>query len=206
MTSNADTGEAEGMAQAATGPLENPPAVDTEILLEFLYRLGQAYLACGEQTAKVELLLRRVATGYGMRKVRVVAFPTAVFISLHDQTGEKVTLAECESRSLRLDQMADFYALGEAAQAGKLDLREGLEQLAAIRRQKPRFGHLGFVAGSDGLGQLLCEAADRRMGGSPGVRAWSLSAFFRAAKFAPLVASGVAGGLWRATDGDRGRR
>ena len=36
------------------------PATDTDALLEFMYRLGQAYLACGEQTAKVELLLRRI--------------------------------------------------------------------------------------------------------------------------------------------------
>jgi uncharacterized membrane protein YjjP (DUF1212 family) len=112
-----------------------------------MFRLGQAYLACGEQTAKVELLLRRTATAYGMRKTRVVAFPTAVFISLHDGSGERVTLAECESQLLRLDQMADFYALGEAAQKGRLDLREGLERLSAIRRQKPRFGRVGFVFG-----------------------------------------------------------
>ena len=112
-----------------------------------MYRLGQAYLACGEQTANVELLLRRTATSYGMRKARVVAFPTAVFISLHDHSGEQVTLAECETRSLRLDQMADIYALGEAAQQGDLDLREGLDRLAAIRRQKPRFGNLGFIGG-----------------------------------------------------------
>ena len=112
-----------------------------------MYRLGQAYLACGEQTANVELLLRRTASAYGMRKSRVVAFPTAVFISLDDNSGEKVTLAACEPQLLRLDQMADVYALGDAAQGGKLDLREGLERLSAIRRQKPRFGRSGLVFG-----------------------------------------------------------
>jgi uncharacterized membrane protein YjjP (DUF1212 family) len=124
-----------------------PVVPDADILLEFMFRLGQAYLACGEQTAKVELLLRRTAAAYGMRKTRVVAFPTAVFISLHDGSSERVTLAECESQMVRLDQMADFYALGEAAQKGKLDLREGLERISAIRRQKPRFGRVGFVLG-----------------------------------------------------------
>jgi len=147
MTSTANTGTDDNKPNAAFAPRVTTPVVDTNDLLEFLYRLGQAYLACGEQTAKVELLLRRIATAYGMRKARVVAFPTAVFISLHDSTGEKVTLAESETRSLRLDQMADFYALGEAAQTGKLDLREGLDRLAAIRRQKPRFGNLGCIAG-----------------------------------------------------------
>jgi uncharacterized membrane protein YjjP (DUF1212 family) len=122
-----------------------PP--DAAVLIEFMFRLGQGYLACGEQTAKVELLLRRTATAYGMRKSRVVAFPTAVFISLHDSAGERVTLAECEPQAMRLDQMADIYSLGDAAQAGKVDPREGLERLAAIRRQKARFGWLGLVAG-----------------------------------------------------------
>jgi uncharacterized membrane protein YjjP (DUF1212 family) len=123
------------------------PATDTSVLLEFMFRLGQAYLACGEQTAKVELLLRRTASAYGMRKSRVVAFPTAVFISLHDDSGERVTLAECEPQSLRLDQMADIYALGEAAQGATVKPSEGLERLSAILRQKARFGRVGLVAG-----------------------------------------------------------
>jgi uncharacterized membrane protein YjjP (DUF1212 family) len=120
---------------------------DTAVLLEFLFRLGQGYLACGEQTANVERLLRRTASAYGMQESRVVALPTAVFISLHDGTGERVTLAPCEPQLLRLDQMADVYALGAAAQAGKVDPREGLEQLAGIRRQRARFGWVGVVLG-----------------------------------------------------------
>jgi uncharacterized membrane protein YjjP (DUF1212 family) len=123
------------------------PATDTTVLLEFMFRLGQAFLACGEQTAKVELLLRRTASAYGMRKSRVVAFPTAVFISLHDEAGERVTLAECEPQTLRLDQMADIYALGEAAQGATVRPDEGLERLSAILRQTARFGRVGLVAG-----------------------------------------------------------
>jgi uncharacterized membrane protein YjjP (DUF1212 family) len=126
---------------------EPPAPQETAVLLDFIYRLGQAYLACGEQTATVELLLRRIAVAYGMRNARVVAFPTAVFVSLHDNSGEKVTLAACEPQLLRLDQMADVYALGDIARGGKLDLREGLERLAAIRRQKPRFGRAGLLFG-----------------------------------------------------------
>jgi len=34
---------------------------DVDALLEFLFRLGQAYIGCGEQTAQVELILRRIA-------------------------------------------------------------------------------------------------------------------------------------------------
>jgi uncharacterized membrane protein YjjP (DUF1212 family) len=120
---------------------------DTARLLEFLFRLGQGYLACGEQTAKIELILRRIAAAYGVRRSRVVAFPTAIFISLHDEAGERVTLAECEPQTLRLDQMADVYALGSAAQAGEIELPAALERIAAIRRQRARFGAVGVVAG-----------------------------------------------------------
>lgn len=126
---------------------EPRPTPSTAILLEFLFRLGRAYLACGEQTAKVEDLLRQTAAAYGMRKTRVVAFPTAVFISLHDGNGERVTLAESPPQMLRLDQMAAVYALGEEAQRGAIDPRQGLKRLAAIRRQKVRFGPVGHVAG-----------------------------------------------------------
>ena len=70
-----------------TGTAQNPaansemPSKNTLVLLEFLYQIGQAYLTCEEQTAEVKLLVRRIATVYGMRKARVVAFPMAIFIS-----------------------------------------------------------------------------------------------------------------------------
>jgi uncharacterized membrane protein YjjP (DUF1212 family) len=123
------------------------PATDASVVLEFLYRLGQAYLACGEQTAQVELLLRRIATAWGMRRSRVVAFPTAVFITIHDGQEERITLAEGPAQTLRLDQIADVYALGAAAQGGALEPREGLERLAKILRKAPRFGTAGIIIG-----------------------------------------------------------
>src|SRR5262249_49381748 len=123
------------------------PATDTDALLEFMLRLGQAYLACGEQTAKVELLLRRTATAYGIRRSRVVAFPTAVFISLHDGAEERVTLAEGPTQTLRLDQIADVYELGAVAQRGEVAPRAGLERLSAILRKTARFGVAGVVVG-----------------------------------------------------------
>ena len=134
-------------------------AFDAEILLEFMYRLGQAYLACGEQTAEVERLLRRTATAFGMRRARIVAFPTAVFITLHDGHAQRVTLAEGLSHGLRLDQIADIHALCNAAERAEVTPREGLDRLAAILHQSGRFGSAGVVAGhsilSVGLAMLL---------------------------------------------------
>jgi len=131
----------------AETPAAPAPEPDTGVVLEFMYRLGQAYLACGEQTAQVELTLRRIAAAYGMRKSRVVAFPTAIFIALHDDAGERVTLAEGATHSLRLDQVADVYALGTAALAGELPPHDGLERLSAILRRPARYGLVGTVLG-----------------------------------------------------------
>jgi len=121
--------------------------VDPDALLELMFRLGQAYLACGEQTAQVELILRRTASAYGMRRSRVVAFPTALFITFHDGTAERVTLAEGPVQTLRLDQIADVYALGDAAQRGAVPPAEGLAQLSEILRKSARFGITGTLVG-----------------------------------------------------------
>jgi uncharacterized membrane protein YjjP (DUF1212 family) len=123
------------------------PATDTTALLEFLFRLGQAYLASGEQTALVELYLRRIASAYGMRRSRVVAFSTALFITVHDGNEERVTLAEAPTQVLRLDQIADVYTLGDAAQRGEVTPGEGLERLAELLRKPARFGPVGIVLG-----------------------------------------------------------
>jgi uncharacterized membrane protein YjjP (DUF1212 family) len=123
------------------------PTTDTDALLEFLRRLGQAYLACGEQTALVESYLRRTAAAAGIGRSQVVAFPTALYISLHDRAGERVTLVEGPVEPLRLDQIADVYALGEAAQSGAVPPHEGLARLAGILRKAPRFGPVVAVVG-----------------------------------------------------------
>jgi len=122
-------------------------ASETPALLEFLFRLAQAYLACGEQTAELERIVRDVALAYGMRGARVVTFPTAVFISLDDGEGERVTLSEGPAQTLRLDQIAEVYVLGDAAQRGEVTPREGLERLAAILRTPARFGPVGSIVG-----------------------------------------------------------
>lgn len=128
-------------------------------------RLGQAYLACGEQTAQVELLLRRIASSHGMRRCRVVTFPTALFISVEGEgegeqaQAERVTLAEGPLGSLRLDQIADVYTLGSAVQSREISPAEGLERLTAIMKKRPRFGIAGIIAGhavlSAGLAMVL---------------------------------------------------
>ena len=134
-------------------------ATDTGELLEFMFRLGQAHLACGEAVAQVELLLRRVALAYGVQRSRVIVFPTALFITLLDGAVERVTVAEGPAQALRLDQIADVYALGDLAQRGATTPREGLDRLTEILRKPARFGPAGVIGGhailTVGLGMVL---------------------------------------------------
>jgi uncharacterized membrane protein YjjP (DUF1212 family) len=123
------------------------PASGAAELLEFMFRLGQAYLASGEQSALVGLYLRRIASAYGMRRSRVVAFSTSLFISVHDGREEYITLAGAQAQKLRLDQIADLYLLGEAAQRGEMTPHDGLERLNKLLREAPRFGSVGIVLG-----------------------------------------------------------
>jgi uncharacterized membrane protein YjjP (DUF1212 family) len=124
---------------------KNP--IDTDELLELMFRLAQALLASGEQTATVELTLRRAAAAYRMRRARIVAFPTAIFISLNDGVRDRVTLAEGPTQNLRLDQIAGVYELRDLTQRGQIIPREGLDRLAAVLRQPPRYGNFAIVLG-----------------------------------------------------------
>ncbi len=133
--------------------------VDTGPLLEFLFRLGQAYLASGEQTAEVERILRGIAAAYGAKRPRIVAFPTAVFVSIHDGLEEKVTIAEGPTQGLRLDQISAVYQLGDEAARGEITPRDGIDRIHAILRTPSRFGWLGAIIGhavlSVGLAMVL---------------------------------------------------
>jgi uncharacterized membrane protein YjjP (DUF1212 family) len=120
---------------------------DTSTLLEFLCRLGQVYLASGEQTALVESNLSRIALAYGMRQSRVVAFSTALFLTVNDGAEEHVTLTEAQTWSLRLDQIAEFYVLAEEAMRGEIAPRQGLNQLNQLVHKGPRFGPAVAVIG-----------------------------------------------------------
>lgn len=124
-----------------------PATVDSAVLIEFLFRLGQAYLASGEQTAKVELTLRRAAVAYGIRNSRVVAFPTALFLTLHNGEHERVTVAEGPTQVLRLDQIAEVYELGDMAQRAAIEPNDGIKRLNALIAKPARFGAAGVIVG-----------------------------------------------------------
>ncbi|HMO83352.1 MAG TPA: threonine/serine exporter family protein, partial [Lacipirellulaceae bacterium] len=61
--------------------------------------------------------------------------------------NERVTLAEGPTQTLRLDQIAGVYALGDLAQRGEIAPREGLARLNEILHATSRFGGVGAVVG-----------------------------------------------------------
>jgi len=126
--------------------METEAATDrTAAVLDFLVRLGRAYLASGEQTAEVEKILRQTATAFGLKRPRIVAFPTALFVSVLDGGTERVSLGEGPTETLRLDQIADVYRLGEQARRGELEPLVGARDLAKILRSASRFRTVGVV-------------------------------------------------------------
>lgn len=142
---------------------DEPSASDVGAVLEFLLRLGQAYLASGEQTAKIELTLRRIATACGIRRSRVVAFPTAILITVYEGDQERVTFAEGPTQKLRLDQIAEVYSLGSNAVRGTVTPHDGLKCLNEIQRKPARFGAIGVILGHTiltvGLAMVLKTSA-----------------------------------------------
>ena len=95
-----------------------------------------------------------------MRQSRVVAFPTAVFITLHDGTRERVTLAEgpCARPAPRPDRRR--LRAGRTRPSARTSRRaRGSTGWREILRRAARFGPLGIVAGTSiltvGLAMVL---------------------------------------------------
>ena len=128
-------------------------AIDSEVLLEFMYRLGQAYLACGEQTAEVERLLRRTATAFGMRQVEGRGVSHGRVHHVARRTRERVTLAEGLSHGLRLDQIADIHALCNAAERAEVDATRGARPAGRDPAPAGPVRPAGIVAGHHPLGR-----------------------------------------------------
>src|SRR5215470_19312214 len=111
---------------------------DVGALLELMLRLGKAELASGEAVTQVELFMRRMAHAYGIGDARIVVLPTALFVSLENAQADQAVVSEGPRENLRLDQVADVYALADEAQRGVLDPEAGLGRLTEILNRPPR--------------------------------------------------------------------
>ena len=120
---------------------------DVSQLLELMLRLGKAELASGEAVTQVELFMRRMAAAYGIRDARIIVLPTAIFVNVEDGQQDRAVLSEGPRANLRLDQVADVYALAGEAQRGTLDPADGLRRLGEVLRRPSRFNAMVVVLG-----------------------------------------------------------
>jgi uncharacterized membrane protein YjjP (DUF1212 family) len=120
---------------------------DVGQLLELMLRLGKAELASGEAVTQVELFMRRMAAAYGVGNARIIVLPTAIFVTIEDGHEDRAVLSEGPRQNLRLDQVADVYALAGEAQRGTLDPADGLSRLDDVLKRPSRFNPIVVVLG-----------------------------------------------------------
>jgi len=141
-------GEVREPGSAATSAVAASPRFkDTGRLLELMLGLGKAELASGEAVTQVELFMRRMAAAYGIDDARIVVLPTAIFVTIEDGRDDRAVLSEGPRQNLRLDQVADVYALASEAQRGALDPADGLHRLAEVLSRPSRFNPIVVVLG-----------------------------------------------------------
>src|SRR5262245_31179523 len=80
-------------------------------ILDLMLGLGKVELGSGEAVSRVELFMRRMALAYGLGGARIIVLPTAIFVTIEDGVEGRAALSEGPRQSLRLDQVADVYAL-----------------------------------------------------------------------------------------------
>ena len=123
-----------------------PSPAERAVLLQFLAKLGQAQLACGNAVPLVERDIVLVARQNGLQGVTAFVLPTGLFIEVDDGVQHALDLATGPYRTgmLRLDQIEEVLrsraGLGRtAARARSLDLlaEMGLPDPAGIARRYP---------------------------------------------------------------------
>jgi len=142
----AEVQDAGSAPPSTTGPASGG-IKDVGALLELMLRLGKAELASGEAVTQVELFMRRMARAYGVGDARIIVLPTAIFVTVEEGDEDRTVLSEGPRENLRLDQVADVYALADEAQRGTLEPADGLLRLTEILRRPSRFRPLVVVLG-----------------------------------------------------------
>jgi uncharacterized membrane protein YjjP (DUF1212 family)/uncharacterized membrane protein YjjB (DUF3815 family) len=126
-----------------------PSPAERAVLLQFLAKLGQAQLACGNAVPLVERDIVLVARQNGLQGITAFVLPTGLFIEVDDGVQHALDLATGPYRTgmLRLDQIEEVLVIARDARTGRLTPERGLDRLEAIWRMRHRYGDLGFVLG-----------------------------------------------------------
>lgn len=127
--------------------------------LDFLLELGRALIDAGDAITHVQETLEEVARVNGVPDVGVIALPTALIISLPGEQGVQTEVTTAGVSLLRLAQVDQLFRIVDQARAGRLEPREGLAAVTAMRTAAAPFGPrlqvLGQVLFTLGLVLLL---------------------------------------------------
>jgi len=125
----------------------------------FLVALGEAMIDAGAPVTDVATTLERVAQRSGIPDVEVVAFATALIVSLPGTGPVSTAVASAGARGLRLDQIDDVFDVVDDALTTDLEPGAAVGRLQSIRRAPPPWGIAarvtGYVVMSVGLSLIL---------------------------------------------------
>lgn len=127
--------------------------------LEFLIELGEALLDAGDSVGHVESTLRSVAELNGIDGLGVVALPSSIVLSVHQDDSVVTEVRTSTSAALRLDQIDDVLHVVHDAERAAITAAEGRRELERIRAappaMPPRVLLAAYVVSTVGLAMVL---------------------------------------------------
>lgn len=109
----------------------------TSKVLDVCTGIGRLMLENGAETYRVEDTVYRVAVNYGMQGVSVFSVPTALIITVQDQTGQEFTrLHRVTEQRSNLGIVSEANALSRRIAAAELSPNEALIEIDQLNRKE----------------------------------------------------------------------
>ena len=112
----------------------------TSKILDVCSGIGRLMLENGAETYRVEDTVYRVAVNYGMQGVSVFSVPTALIITVQDQTGEEYTrLHRVKEQRSDLGIIAEANNLSRKIAATDISPNDALTEIDRLNRQESSY-------------------------------------------------------------------
>ena len=146
-----------GRAAATVGTVLEEGAPETTVVLPTapdpgeagvaLRAFGTALLDAGGATNDIRETMKELAHVFGIEDVRVVVFPTVVFVQVPAEADNRTEIESVSAEGLRLDQAGALERLVQDTKAGEVTPARALERLAEIRAAPRPYGSVVTVIG-----------------------------------------------------------
>lgn len=112
----------------------------TSKILDVCTGIGRLMLENGAETYRVEDTVYRVAVNYGLQSVSVFSVPTALIITVQDQTGEEYTrLHRVTEQRSNLGIVSEANNLSRKIAAADLSPNEALLEIDLLNRKESHY-------------------------------------------------------------------